>query len=72
MPLLSPPLIGLMNKGNEIGIDDAFKYSFGVVIKKSAVFILAVSISFFALFLSLSLSKADLLEAIYGILYFSK
>ena len=64
IPLLSPPLTGLINKGNDIGIEDALLCSPGEVIKKSAVLILAFRTSFFALFLSLSLSKAFLLDAI--------
>ena len=67
IPLLSPPLTGLINKGNEIGIDDSCWCWSGSVTKKSAVLIFAFKTSFFAKFLSLSLSNAVLLDAIYGI-----
>ena len=64
IPLLSPPVTGFIKTGNFIGIDNSFECFPGVVIKKSAVLILAFCIIFFALFLSLSLSNAVLLEAI--------
>ena len=53
-----------INKGNDIGIDEAVWCFSGDVIKKFAVLTLALRIIFFALFLSLSLSNAILLDAI--------
>ena len=72
IPLLSPPVTGFIKRGNFIGINVSSNYSPGLVIKKSAVLILAFCISFLARFLLLSLSNAALLEAMYGMSNISK
>ena len=65
--MLSVHFTSFIKRRNFIGIDNSVLCFPGIVIKISADLILALCIIYFALFLSLSLSRAALLEAMYGI-----